>query len=288
MQHARVSSPEIALFDYDTKQVALLAAKQSYQNADVFPHIVLDDFLDGELLRDAVTEFPALSGRDWIHYQHFNENKGGLNKRAAIPPKLLAVIDELNSPEFVSWLSELTGISELVPDPDLEGGGLHQIKTGGFLNIHADFTVHPHRRMWRRRVNVLVYLNEGWREEYGGHLELWTKDMKRYFKQVLPVFNRCVIFNTDRDSYHGHPKPLTCPEDTTRKSIALYYFTEEKETPVKITTNYRARPDDGLKAVFIYLDKKILSLYNWLKGVLGINDDFVSRFLNFLAKLRGK
>jgi len=229
-----------------------------------------------------------LGGPDWINYQHVNENKGGLNKRAAIPPKLLAIIDELNSAAFVEWLSELTGIPNLKPDPDLEGGGLHQIKAGGHLNIHADFTVHPHHRMWRRRVNVLVYLNEGWQEGYGGHLELWTRDMQRCFKRVLPVFNRCVIFNTDPDSYHGHPHPLTCPETTTRKSIALYYFTEEAVLPRKIATNYRARPGDGAQAILIYLDKKALSLYNWLKGVFGINDAFVSKLLGILAKWRGK
>ncbi|MFY9287444.1 MAG: 2OG-Fe(II) oxygenase [Alphaproteobacteria bacterium] len=259
-----------------------------YQSAEVFPHIVIDGFWDSKELYEATSAFPALSGEAWIHYQHFNENKGGLNKRHAIPSKLLHIIDTLNAPDFISWLSKLTGISHLIPDPDLEGGGLHQIKPGGFLNVHADFTVHPHRRMWRRRVNLLLYLNENWDESYGGKLELWTKDMKRPFEEILPIFNRCVIFNTDADSYHGHPKPLTCPEGITRKSIALYYFTEEKEKPTKVATNYRSRPDDGIKALFIYLDKWILAVYNWVKGVLGINDDFVSKVLRALAKLRGK
>jgi hypothetical protein len=274
------------VFDTTRYNSRLTELGKSYRTASVFPHITLDNFLDSDRLRTALADFPPIGGKDWIHYQHVNENKGGLNKRNAIPSSLLSIIDTLNSDEFVKWLSDLTGIENLRADPNLEGGGLHQINPGGFLNIHADFTVHPHKPMWRRRVNVLVYLNEGWQESYGGKLELWTKDMKHCFESVLPIFNRCVIFNTDADSYHGHPHPLACPVGMTRKSIALYYFTEESSVPRKIATNYRARPEDGLKSIAIYLDKQVLTLYNWLKGKLGIDDAFASRVLNFLTKFR--
>lgn len=276
------------MFDLAAFRQRLPELSKSYREAAVFPHITIDNFLEAQELSDATDEFPALTGKDWIHYQHVNENKGGLNKRHAIPPKLLALIDELNTPEFVAWLSELTGIPHLIPDLALEGGGLHQIKPGGFLNIHADFTVHPHQRMWRRRVNLLIYLNRDWQPEYGGRLELWTKDMKRAFEEILPLFNRCVVFNTDSDSYHGHPTPLACPLDRTRKSIALYYFTEEKEAPKKSATNYRARPTDGAKAIAIWLDKQALALYNRLKGVFGIDDAFVSKILAVIGKMRGR
>ena len=85
----------------------------------------------------------------------------------------------------------------------LEGGGIHQSTRGGFLNIHADFTVHPHQKNWQRRVNVLVYLNNDWHEEWGGKLELWDRKMKACEESVLPVYNRCVIFNTDAEIYGG-------------------------------------------------------------------------------------
>lgn len=267
---------------------ALPEMKARYQAAPVFPHIAIDDFLDTDHLRRAAADFPAISGEGWIHYQHVNEDKGGLNKRDLIPLRLLAIIDRLNSPDFVAWLSELTGIPDLIPDPTLEGGGLHQIERGGFLNIHADFTVHPHHRLWRRRVNVLVYLNDNWQDDYGGCLELWTRDMKRCFETIRPDFNRCVIFNTDYDSYHGHPDPLTCPEGRARRSIALYYFTVEKELPGKVATNYRARPKDGLKSLFIYLDKKALALYNMIKSATGIDDKAISGLLRWIGKWRGR
>lgn len=274
----------VEIFDYQKFENNLADDSGNYASAEIFPHIIFEDFVNGDILDKALRDFPQISDQGWIHYIHYNEIKGGLNKRDMIPPSLLAIIDELNSSRFISYLEKLTGIKNLIPDHGLEGGGLHQIKRGGFLNIHADFSAHPHHRMWRRRVNVLLYLNKDWKEEYGGKLELWTKDMKQAFRKILPVFNRCVIFNTDLDSFHGHPEPLNCPEDRTRKSIALYYFTEEKIPPTKVATNYQARPGDGIKAIFIWLDKRILSLYNRLKGLFGINDDFASKLLKKISK----
>ncbi len=258
----------------------------AYQQAHPYPFGSFDDFLEPEAARAAMNAFPGVKDEGWIHYVHVNEKKHGLNKMDMIPPDIQEVIKALNSEKFVTALSRLTGIPNLMPDPSLEGGGLHQSKRGGFLNIHADFTVHPHKRNWRRRVNVLVYLNEGWKPEYRGELELWTRDMKQCAQKILPVFNRCAIFNTDEDSFHGLPEPIQCPEDMTRKSIALYYFTEEEHVPRKRATNYRARPEDGGKRVWIWLDKQVVSWYTTLKGWLGIDDKFVSKVLNFLN--RGK
>ena len=275
-----VSGP---LFDYAHWRGRLPDLRETYQTDTPFPHIVLDDFLNDWAAEKARSEFPGVKDDGWIHYVHFNEKKHGLNKVDLLPPFIRQTIAELNSPEFVAFLSELTGIQGLKADPQLEGGGLHQSLKGGYLNVHADFTVHPHRRNWRRRVNVLVYFNKDWQEDWNGHLELWSRNMKRCESRVLPLHNRCVIFNTDEDSYHGLPDPLQCPEDESRKSIALYYFTEEAHTPRKRTTNYQARPTDGFKAFFIWADKKLVEVYSRVKSTLGLNDDFVSGILNRLG-----
>jgi hypothetical protein len=259
-------------------------AAGDYQSAYPYPFGVFDNFLEPEAARAAMNAFPGVKDEGWIHYVHVNEKKHGLNKMDMIPGDIQEVIRALNSKPFVAALSRLTGIPGLLPDPSLEGGGLHQSKRGGFLNIHADFTVHPHKRHWRRRVNVLVYLNENWQPEYRGELELWTRDMKQCAQKILPVFNRCAIFNTDEDSFHGLPEPIQCPEDMTRKSIALYYFTEEEKVPAKRATNYRARPEDGNKRILIWLDKQAIAVYNTLKGWLGIDDKFVSKVLNFFSR----
>jgi Rps23 Pro-64 3,4-dihydroxylase Tpa1-like proline 4-hydroxylase len=130
----------------------------------------------------------------------------------------------LNSEPFLMFLQKLTGIEEtLMPDPYFVGGGFHEIKPGGYLKIHADFNRHNMTNL-DRRINALVYLNEDWDESYGGHFELWDKDMTKCHKKVLPVFNTLAIFSTTDFSYHGHPDPLACPEGRSRKSLALYYY----------------------------------------------------------------
>lgn len=270
----------------DTKKWDTIFEKynETYKNASPYPFGQFENFLEHWAAEKAMASFPKVKDSGWIHYVHVNEKKHGLNKMDLIPPFLQEVIKTLNTDAFVAALSKLTGIPNLMPDPSLEGGGLHQSQRGGYLNIHADFTVHPHKRNWRRRVNVLVYLNEDWLPGYKGELELWTRDMKSCEQKISPIFNRCVVFNTDEDSFHGLPEAIQCPEEMTRKSIALYYFTEEETAPRKRATNYRARPGDGFKSLFIYLDKQLIAVYNALKGWLGINDDFVSKVLNFFSR----
>jgi len=272
------------IFDYSKWTSQLDELSKRYQKASPYPHIVLENFLNPEVLKDCIAEFNKLNETDgWINYKHYNENKRGLNKLDLLPETIKGTINELNSPEFLEFLSKLTGIKDLQKDDGLEGGGIHQSTRGGYLNIHADFTVHPHHRNWQRRVNVLVYLNKEWEEAWGGKLELWDRKMKACEEAVLPVFNRCVIFNTDADSYHGHPEPMTCPEGVFRRSIALYYYTVEAN-PFRRATHYQARPGEGGKKILVRLDNAMVSLYTAIKGRLGANDKVVSNMLKFFSK----
>ncbi len=274
------------ILDLDRWEQQLPRLVDEYRKAEPFPFTAIDDFLENDAATEAMRAFPRIEDDGWIHYVHVNEKKHGLNKMDRLPPYLRTVIEDLNSDRFVRWLEKLTGIKGLHADTMLEGGGLHQSQRGGFLNIHADFTAHPHKRNWKRRVNVLVYLNEGWRPEWGGDLELWERDMSKCGQKVAPFFNRCVIFNTDEDSYHGLPDPIMCPEGETRKSIALYYFTVESTEPRLRTTNYRARPTDGIKGAAIWLDKQAIAGYTRIKRTFGLNDDFMSKVLNILGRKR--
>ena len=156
----------------------------------------------------------------------------------------------LNSASFLKFLEGLTGIEKLIGDPQFEGGGLHQIPAGGKLAIHIDFNKHLYYGL-ERRLNLLIYLNKNWREEYGGHFELWDHGITRMITKVAPVFNRVVIFSTSRFSYHGHPDPLRCPPDVTRKSLALYYYTIADEPNETIrdrhSTLFQKRPGERFK-----------------------------------------
>ena len=134
----------------------------------------------------------------------------------------------MNSHPVLQFLEKLTGIGGLIPDPSFAGGGCHQIEPGGKLQVHVDFNKLQPANL-DRRINLLIYLNKDWKEEYGGHFELWDAEGKACVKRVLPLFNRCVVFSTTQTSYHGHPHPLTCPEGWTRKSIALYYYTNGRD-----------------------------------------------------------
>ena len=272
------------LFNYEKWTARNPQLSHQYKNAHPYPHIVLDHFLNPEKLHQCMEEFIQLQETTgWINYTHYNEKKKGLNKLDLLPATIKETINELNSPEFLKFLEEVTGIQNLQKDELLEGGGIHQSGKGGFLNIHADFTVHPHKRNWQRRVNVLVYLNKNWQDEWGGKLELWDKQMKACDVKISPVFNRCVIFNTDADSYHGHPEPMTCPDQVYRRSIALYYYTIENN-PYRRATNYQARPEEDKKKFWVKLDNIMVAIYTEIKGRLGANDKMISKLLRFLSR----
>lgn len=210
---------------------------EKYQNAKPFPHIVIDNFLPETILNSVLEEYNK--NNNWMYdkvkwtepYQvnkfywpHDIDSAKNLSKDL---PTISALVNYLNSPVFLNYLEELTGIKRLIGDDLLMGGGLHKTTNGGKLAIHKDYNIHPVKKNYRR-LNLLIYLNKVWEPEWGGSLELWNNDMTNKDIEVLPIFNRAVIFTIGKDSYHGHPNPINAPADIARKSIALYYFTEEK------------------------------------------------------------
>jgi hypothetical protein len=229
----------------DGRYTALAATlRTGYPGAHPFPHVVIDDFLPPEVADQALDEFPGPSSIDWVRFNHGGALKLGSRNELELSAFTRSVLYQLNSAALLQFLESLTGIGGLVSDPYFEGGGLHQIERGGFVKIHADFNVHPKLRL-ERRLNLLIYLNRDWKEEYGGHLELWNHAMTRCEKRILPLFNRCVIFSTTDRAFHGHPEPLTCPAGMTRKSLALFYYSngrpEEEQAPAH-STLYQYRP----------------------------------------------
>jgi hypothetical protein len=220
-----------------------------YQTARPFPHVVIDNFIpDGRVVEDLLSEFPAPGSLDWIQYQNPAERKLASRDEAQMGPVTRHVIQQFNGSNFCRFLEELTGIEGIVPDPHLWGGGLHQIERGGYLKIHTDFNWYGKLKL-DRRLNVLLFLNPNWEESYGGHLEFWSRDMQRCEQKILPVANRCVVFSTTHTSYHGHPEALTCPEGVTRKSLALYYYTNGRPQEEKTySTVFKSRPGETLPA----------------------------------------
>jgi len=202
----------------------LIANKVRYLNQKPFPYIVIDDFLPSEVLENILQEFPSTDSDLWHRFHNKREIKLGSTKEGLIPQTIRSFLHEFNSGSFLEALEEVTGIPNLIADTKLEGGGIHQIEAGGKLGMHIDFNQHPHNGLIRR-LNLLIYLNKDWKEEYGGCLELWDRETLKPFEKIIPAFNRAVLFETSKNSLHGHPEPLTPPPGKTRKSIALYYYT---------------------------------------------------------------
>lgn len=220
-----MSKNQILSENFSDLDVIAKKEKSNYINAKPFPNIVFNNFFNASFLDTILNEFPDLSKlQESQKYNVKNEIKFSNKNYNEFPQTIKYFIDFLNSNTFLNFLQNVTSIKEkLHSDPHLEGGGLHEIKKGGVLKVHTDFNRHPFLNL-DRRVNVLIYLNKNWKKTYGGHLELWNQEMSMCEKKILPLFNTMVIFSTTDFSNHGHPDPLDCPEDTSRKSIALYYF----------------------------------------------------------------
>lgn len=244
------------------------ANNAAYMQAQPFPNAYFDDFFNPEMLREVLEEFPEI-GKDKadIKYENPNEMKLATKGEYRFGEKTKAFVHFLNSQPFLEFLQQLTGIKEtLIPDPYFEGGGFHEIKPGGYLKMHVDFHKQKLTNL-DRRLNILIYLNEDWKEEYGGNFELWERDMSKPVKKILPIFNRLAMFSTTDYSWHGHPDPLTCPPDRSRRSIALYYYTN-------------GRPDEEVKSGD---GNKIVTTFAARKGQDSAKMKYFNGFVNFVV-----
>ena len=239
---------------------------EGYVHADPFPSGYFDNFFNQEMLDEVLEEFPDLNKNPALKYNDPNQIKLANDKEDNFGEVTKEFMHFMNSAPVLNFLSALTGIKNLIPDPYYLGGGHHQIMPGGFLKLHADFNKHPDNKL-DRRLNVLVYLNKDWEESYGGHFQLWDKEMKACRAKILPLFNRMAMFSTTSHSYHGHPDPLTCPADRSRRSLALYYYTngrpeEEVESGLEEHTTlfkYRGNEDSTTRRKLTI--KKVVELF---------------------------
>ena len=246
-----------------------------------FPHFCIDNFLDENFANEVHDSFPSYDESKSMgkEFSAVNEKyKIQVTDSAKFPSAIFKLHQLLASPEFVSAVSKMTGIPNLLPDPELIGGGIHETNSGGRLDVHVDFNF-IEKNQWHRRVNILFYFNKDWKEEYGGYLDLWDKDVKHCAGAFAPIFNRACGFATSEISYHG-VTPVHCPNGMARKSFAVYYYT--KEAPegwdgVKHSTIFKARPDEWLKGrVLMPYEESIRSskrafrsLKNSVKNIIG-------------------
>jgi hypothetical protein len=245
------------------------ALRERVRQATPFPNVCLDNFLAEDFANQVCAAFPSYEdaermGRVFAAVNEKNKVQVPDSTKFSLP--LLQLKELLASEEFLDLMSHAFDIPKLLADDQLIGGGMHETGPHGRLDVHVDFNYIEERAL-HRRLNILVYFNKGWREEWGGKLELWDKDVKTCRHSFLPVFNRCIVFETSEISFHG-VTAVTCPKNVSRKSFAGYYYTKEAPAHwngMSHSTIFKARPDEKLKGALLMPAEKAV---RWTRKIL--------------------
>jgi hypothetical protein len=249
----------------DRMQSSIPELRKAFLAAAPWPHLVLDDLVDPDVAARAEKEEAAFATRLRPHRSHRL-----VKAESAVPggPTAKGILEEMLSPEFIGLVEGVTGIKDLIGDPNHFWGGLHASKKGFFQSIHTDFERHPTPGLFHR-VNVLLYLNSEWEPQFRGELELWPKDMSACGRKIAPLIGRVVIFVTDPTTVHGVPDPIACPSERFRLSLASYYYTTEKPDLISLRDRLvqAQRPQDS-----------------WLRAVTGPSNLFGAWHLRRLRK----
>ena len=209
----------------------IAAMRSRFLSAQPYPHIVIDNAFAPDLLTRLYDDIPPPGDPAWIRWGGGRpEDCSPENSKRAIaevdklPASIAQVLGQLTSAPFLEDLRAITGVLDLVVDMTLSGGGLQCSGRGAALRLHADPIRHPSPADFDQAINLIMYINPHWTAEYGGDLELWSRDCSTRVVSIPPLFNRIVIFQADRSTYHGHPQPNRCPDGHYRASLALYYY----------------------------------------------------------------
>ena len=199
-----MNSNEPFFFDPGSLTVCARSYAHEYRSAQPFPHIVIDGLFPDHVIEEILEEFPKHQDIQWTRLERGHQKKLISRGDDQLGPRTRHLINQLRATEFLSFLEELTGIEGVIPDP--HDGGVHQVFRDGYLDIHVDSNWDQRMKL-DRLLNMFIYLNKHWKEEYNGHLELWDSERSKCCKKILPIFNRMVLFRSTRTSYHGQPEP---------------------------------------------------------------------------------
>lgn len=239
-----------------------------YQTAKPYEHVIIPDFFTEEVATLIDSEFPLPHSHrsltiDWKHYDNPIEQKYALNDFSGLP-HIDHIFQCIQDYPFVNVVSRITGINDLQSDEHLHGAGLHAYPTNGKLDIHLDYSIHPitHKE---RRCNLIVFLNRRW-DTATGNLQLWDKSLTTHV-EIKPIWNTAVLFRTSDKSYHGIPRPIKCPLGTYRKSLAVYYVSQPRESaPSRPKAEFFPHPNQPVS-------DKLQNLYDIRKQRVLTSDD---------------
>jgi hypothetical protein len=224
------------------------ALAQDFAAARPFRHVAIDGFLAPDFAQGLLDQFPAFGRGNALAEHGRPGDKSTVERIRALGDRFVQLDDLVRSRGFLDWLGEVTGIPGLLYDPGYVGGGTHDNRQGASLDPHIDFNFHPIEG-WHRRLNLIVYLNPGWQPDWGGALALYRDPASDPTPAHVfaPLFNRCVVFETNDHSWHGFGRIALPPEHagTSRRSLAFYFYTRaEKDAPPETahSTVYVTRP----------------------------------------------
>jgi 2OG-Fe(II) oxygenase superfamily len=250
--------------------------RKEFASSKPYPFVKIDNFLAPEAASEIADAYPAFEialdqGRT---FTSVNERKKiQITNSALFPPPVARLNNLLASPQFLRDLGYITGMPQILADDELVGGGIHITGPGGRLDVHVDFNYIKERKL-HRRLNLLLYLNPDWQDEWGGQFQLWDAGVKRCEATFSPIFNRCVIFETSNISFHG-VVPVSLEAKSPRKSFAAYYYTPEAPahwTGEEHSTIFVARPEERYKKYLAMPAESIRSTIttrtNDLKGLI--------------------
>ena len=246
----------------ELKKIALKLGKKILSTIDTdaysklpFQHCIVDNAFDPEILKGCDFSFEDRNNSQWDHQDDSDieiKSRSNWESEMDIPEGVLPVVRIFNSAIVLRAISEVFGIKKLIPDPYFTGGGMNVTQPGGLLDVHVDGNYHDATGL-NRRINILLYLTQGWKENWGGELGLYSDDGETCVKKIPPIRNRVVIFDTHDKSYHGLPSPLNYPSGKERRSIILYYYTLESRPSDQIVEK---NPHSALWKKRGFLDKR--------------------------------
>ncbi len=211
-----------------------------FRNAQPFRHVVIDDFFAPDMAEALLEQFPAFEVGNARTENGDLGNKSTVEKIRDLGPAYSALDDVIQTREFLDAVGRITGIRNLLYDPWYFGGGTHCNRAGQDLDAHVDFNRHPIKH-WHRRLNLIVYLNHEWHDDWGGSLGLHTNPRSEndQVKLVTPLYNRCVIFETTENSWHSFStiQPPEDKRDALRRSVALYFYSEDRPAEEQAETH---------------------------------------------------
>lgn len=212
--------------------------KETFNGAHCYPHCYIDNFLNEEEALKCQNEILNIKNEEWDRYENPFEGKYTLRNKNNLPENCSNLFNKLISDETLETLSKIVGV-KLYNDPTKNWWGIHKYKDGDHLDIHSDAGCHPLTGQ-KKHITLGIYLSKNWKEENGGHLEVWSgnsviNDDAEIYKcknKILPIFNRMIMFSNTNNAWHGNPEPVKIKNDEVRIFLTLSYLSEEHEEPM--------------------------------------------------------